>query len=199
MRTHLKRLIFALFLASSLAPAAAFADWYFGAAVGKTNNEFLPTGASGDKDTSTSAKAFVGMGLSPQFALELGYMNLGKFVDFGSVPTTVKAQDLAFTLVGKVHVHPRVDFFGRWGLGYWDAKWTFVGGDNSKTGVGQVVGLGFDLRPTFLPDSFRIGFEWEQYQNVGEGASVPGNRLMGQNVDVMELRLVYHFDLAPGP
>jgi len=199
MKISAKPLLLASLLVSSLAPAAASADWYFGAAVGQTNNQFSSISASGDKDTSTSYKMFAGLGLSPQFALEIGYIDLGKFVDFGSVPTTVKAQDLAFTLVGKVKVHPRVDFFGRWGLGYWDAKWTLLGTSTSKTGLGQVVGLGFDFRPTFLPDNFRVGFEWEQYQNVGEGASSFGARLMGQNVDVMQLRLVYHLDLAPGP
>ena len=57
------------------------------------------------------------------------------------------------------------------------------------------MGLGFDFR---ISDRLTVGPEWEQYQNVGEGASNGAARLMGQNIDTLGIRLIYHFDLAPG-
>ncbi|HUL92371.1 MAG TPA: porin family protein [Burkholderiales bacterium] len=190
-----KRTFFALLLA--LAPCAALAD-YVGVAVGKTNNEWTPVGASGDKDTSTFAKAFGGLEFGPHFALEIGVANLGKFVDFPSQNAQVSATDVSLTLVGRVQVHPQWDLFGRWGVGGWNAKWDVAGSSAKKTGLGQIVGLGFDYRAKWLPDRFALSLEWEQYQNVGEGATAGSNRLMGQNVDVLELNLIYRFNLEPG-
>lgn len=190
-----KQALFALLITPFLAPGLASAQWYFGASAGRTNNEWVPTsGVSSDTDTSNFVKPFGGFSLSPHFAAELGLANLGKVVK--TTTATIDAKSVAFTLVGKVPVHPKVDFFGRWGLGIWNAKWTFNGTGATKTSVGQVVGLGFDFR---ISDRLTVGPEWEQYQNVGEGATAGGVKLMGQNIDTLGIRLVYHFDLAPGP
>ncbi len=199
MRTIGKQALFVSLVAALLAPGWASAQWYVGATAGKTNTEWTPTGLSGDKDTSTYVKPFVGLSLSPQLAVELGYANLGKIVDFSSTPASVDAKSLALTLVGKVAVHKQVDLFARLGVGAWHAKWGFGGASGTKNGGGTVIGLGVDFRPLSFPDRMSLGFEWEQYQNVGEGAMAGAIRLMGQNVDTLGIRLVYHFDLAPGP
>ena len=181
-----------LFLALALAPSAALAD-YVGVAIGQANNEWTAVGGSNDKDTSNFFKAFGGLEFGPHFAVELGVADLGRFVDFSSQNATLSATDVSFTLVGRVQVHPEWDLFGRWGVGVWNAK-----ADTTKTGLGQVVGLGFDYRAKWLPDRFALSLEWEQYQNVGEGTMTGGGRVMGQNVDVLELNLIYRFNLAPG-
>ncbi len=186
----IERALYALLIALSLAPGSASAQWYAGASAGRTNNEWAPTGGSADSDASNFVKPFGGFSLSPHFAAELGLANLGRVVK--TTTATIDAKSVAFTLVGKVPVHPKVDFFGRWGLGIWNAKFN---GSGAKTGVGQVVGLGFDFR---ISNRLTVGPEWEQYQNVGEGANA-GVKLMGQNIDTLGIRLVYHFDLAPGP
>jgi len=191
-----------LLVAPSIAYEPALADWYFGVTGGKTNNEWVPTynpsaGESID-DTSNYLKPFVGQTLSTHFAWELGYADLNRIVSViaPGQSTEVEARSLAFTLVGRVPVHSKVDFFGRWGLGYWDTKLTVDGAGGKKKGMGQVVGLGFDFKIT---NRWSLGFEWEQYQNVGEGTSVPTSKLTGQNVDVLGIRLIYRLDLAPGP
>jgi len=193
MKTIGKEALFALLISLFLAPGWASAQWYVGASAGRTNNEWVSIGAPNDTDTSTYVKPFGGFSFSPHFAAEVGLANLGKVVNTST--DTIDARSLAFTLVGRVPVHPKVDFFGRWGLGIWNAKWSSFGSSATKTGVGQVVGLGFDFR---ISDRLTVGPEWEQYQNVGEGASVGAGRLMGQNIDTLGIRLVYHFDLAPG-
>lgn len=198
MRMIRKQALSALLLVALLAPGGASAQWYFGVTAGQTNNEWASVGSSGDKDTSTFGKVFAGHELSPQFAVEIGYADLGKIVDFSSPTASVDAKSAAISLVGKAAASPQIDMFARLGVGAWNAKWTLGSESGTKTGAGTVVGLGVNLRFASLP-KLSLGFEWEQYQNVGEGAMAGSTRLMGQNVDTLGIRLVYHLDLLPGP
>ena len=113
MKTIGKQALFALLISPFLAPGWASAQWYVGASAGRTNNEWVSIGAPNDTDTSTYVKPFGGFSFSPHFAAEVGLANLGKVVKTST--DTIDARSLAFTLVGKVPVHPKVDFFGRWG------------------------------------------------------------------------------------
>jgi len=198
MKTIGKQALFASLVAALLAPGWACAQLYFGGTVGQTNNEWTPTGLKGDKDTSTFVKPFVGINIAAPFAVEFGLANLGKIVNFSSTTASVEARSLGVTLVGTVAANKQIDMFARLGVGIWNAKWGFNGSSGTKTGSGTVVGLGANFRFAFLPDNMRLGFEWEQYQNVGEGAMAAGTRLMGQNVDTLGIRFVYHLDRTPG-
>lgn len=193
-----KAILLGSLAAGVAATMPASAQWYVGAAVGRTNNEWEPTGLAGDKDTSTVSKAFFGRQLSPQVSVEAGYANLGRFVDFGSTTAQVEAQSLAFSLLGTLAVAPQVDMFARLGVGAARSKWSLGGANGTKTNLGPVVGLGVNFRTALAQRSLVFGFEWEQYQNVGEGAMAGPSRLMGQNVDTLMLRIVYHLDLLPG-
>lgn len=190
--------VLASLAAGLLTPMPASAQWYLGVAAGQTNNEWVPTGLKGDKDTSTVGKVFLGRQLSPQLAVEAGYARLGKIVDFPSTTAQVEAQSLAVSLLGTVAASPQIDMFARLGAGAARTKWSLAGASGSKTNAGPVVGLGINFRVLTGPRRLTVGAEWEQYQNVGEGAMAGTSRLMGQNVDTFMLRLVYHFDLAPG-
>lgn len=198
MNTVRKYIVLASFAAGLLAPMSASAQWYVGVAAGQTNNEWQPTGLKGDKDTSTVGKVFVGHQLNPQFAVEAGYARLGKIVDFPSTTAQVEAKALAISLVGTVAASPQVDMFARFGAGVWNADWSLSGASGTKTGTAPVVGLGVNFRLPVAQRRLTLGFEWEQYQNVGEGAMAGPARLMGQNVDTLMIRLVYRFDLLPG-
>ena len=183
-----------------LVPAWAGA-WYLGAGVGQTNTEYLPTfnpaNASID-DNDTALKLFLGQPLGTNFAVEIEYADLGTLVRHTApgfnlnVDTTM----LSASVLGRLPVYTNTVMFGRLGYGLWNTDLDFNNVSGSKTGGGVVIGLGLDYA---LQDRLRIGFEWQQYQNLGQDTSAGGARLTGQNVDVFWLRLTYHIRLAPGP
>jgi hypothetical protein len=201
MNKFWKQVVIGVGVALLAAPGAAFAQWYFGVAVGQTNNEYLPTfdPSAGDSitDTDTAAKVFVGHDLGPNFAVELGYADLNTLVDAtvaGQI-TRIESTSLALSLIGRAQVLPQMKMFGRLGVGRWDTTLTYNSVEDSDTGFAPVVGLGFEYR--FL-ERFRARLEWEQYQNLGQNVAVTDRQLTGQNVDVLWFGLIYHFSLAHG-
>lgn len=201
MNRHMASLrIFVLCLALAI-PAAAAAQWYVGVGIGRTNNEFLPTFApsAGESidDSDTAYKIFVGRNLGPNFAVELEYADLNTLVK-ATAPgfnAQVDATTLAASFIGKFQVHPAWTMFGRLGIGRWDTDLTVNTASASGNGVDTVVGLGLDYA---FRDNFLFRVEWTQYQNVGQNVSTADTKLTGQNVDVLWLRLMYRFRLAPG-
>jgi opacity protein-like surface antigen len=192
--------IFATFL---LIPSVACAQWYVGAGFGGTNTEWLPTfdpsaGESID-DQDTASKIFVGLGITPNLAIEADLTKLNSIVKVTSPgqSTEVKADALGLSLIGKLSVHPNAHMFGRLGVGRWDADLIVNAASASGTGTGTLIGAGIAYR---IPNTqFDLRLEWTQYQNVGQGVSTANTRLTGQNVDVLWFSLAYHIQRAPGP
>jgi len=184
-------------------PGLAAAQWYFGLGVGQTNTEYLPTfnAATSNIDDSDSAfKVFVGHSFGPHFAAEFEYTDLNTLVQ-ATAPgqtTQIDGKTFALSVVGGYPVYTGLNMFGRIGMGRWSSDLLVTGASGSGTGIDPLVGLGLDYSfPGQVP--LKLGIEWTQYQNVGEGVSAGNTRLTGQNVDVIWIRLTYHLRLAPGP
>lgn len=187
-----------------LVPAWAGA-WYVGAAFGPTNTEYQPTfnpvNASID-DSDTAYKLFVGQSLSPNFAVELEYADLGDIVRHTAPGINLRMQGstLAASVLGSFPVSTNWKMYGRLGYGYWNTDLDVINASGSDNGFAPVVGLGIEYSGLVTGAArLRLAVEWQQYQNIGEDTSAGTTRLTGQNVDVLWLRLSYHFNLAPGP
>lgn len=195
-----------LFAASVCAPSLANAQLYIGAEVGETDTEldlgpdFPPSFESSDDDTAF--KLFAGFKFSPNFALEVGYGDLGEYDWKDDAGEKLKMEFTAFyaTLVGWVPVSDQVKLFGRLGYAYWSADIDYKEPGFSSSGDNDdfdpVVGLGFEYQPN---KQIGIRFEWEQFQNVGDETSTsfgPGfgkYELNGQDINVLGIGFTYSF------
>jgi OOP family OmpA-OmpF porin len=128
--------ILATLAASSFAATPGF---YAGVDTGSTKADDI----SGHE---TSFGAVLGYNLNPNFALEAGYRRLGSW-DAGN--TSVKVDQTALSVIGKVPLANQFNIYGRLGYNYLDASARVSGvtiSDNeSKVLLG--VGVGYDFAP----------------------------------------------------
>lgn len=202
------KVLLPLSFAGLLIPSFASSQWYIGAEIGQTDTEldvgpdFPTTFTSSDDDTAY--KVFAGYDISPNFAAEFGYGDLGDY-NINDAGDQVDIEFAAWyaTLIGRVQIANQWKMFGRLGYAYWDTdvKYTETGfsSSGSDNGFDPVVGLGFQYSPS---DVFDIRFEWEQFQNVGDkastslGAGLGDIELNGHDVNVVGIGITYRFNLS---
>lgn len=142
-------------------------------------------------------KTYLGFPISPNWAVEAGYFNLGRFgfdgstTPAGTVNGTAKVQGLNLDLVGTMPITDRWSLLGRIGAAYAETKGS-IGG----TGAGAVAAsstkkrdthykFGFGTQYAFTP-ALTARLEGERYQ-VNDMASQKGF------VDLISVGLVYRF------
>jgi OOP family OmpA-OmpF porin len=195
----------------SLFAVSAYADdWYAVGAIGaakikdsdrRDNNQALvDAGATGlvstVDETHSAYKVQLGYRLMPNWALEGGYVDLGKSIykatfTGGNARAETTASGLTLALVG---THPFNDQFSVFGkLGAIDAKVyqkaTGIGlpgldGKASSSDTKSDFGVGASYNFT---NSFGVRIEWERFGDLGDPAT-------GEtNVDLMSVGLVANF------
>lgn len=233
----MQRLIIIGILIGMAAPvwaAGAQQGWYVGAGfgasstsadvdkdlVGTVNNCVADLGlarCSGDK-RSSGYQLLVGYRLSPVFALEGGYVDLGDTVKFsttdsGGVMTHEKQTTRGFKLVavGLLPLRSRFSLGGKLGAFLWqseasqrrDPAGSFPPNTVSNTGVGLTVGLraGYSVSPRLM-----LSLDWDQYANLGKNDTVlntgavfnnTGSSLaqtVKVNASLFSLNLLYRFN-----
>ena len=130
-------------------------------------------------DTDTGWKVFAGYQINRNFAIEVGYANLGKFstftttTPFGSVGGEVKVENNWFgDVVGMVPFGHGFYGLGRLGLLYSETKVSAFGGpptvavSSKEDDISWKAGLGIGYDFT---NQFGIRGEWERYR-VSEGS-----------------------------
>jgi OOP family OmpA-OmpF porin len=180
----------ALCVAPAFAQAQQETAWYLGAGIGQSKakdacNGFGGTGTSCD-DKDTAFKLFGGYEFNRNFALELGYNDLGKAkAQFG--PNTAEIKSKAWELVG-IGSYPFGNGFSAYGkLGFYRAKSdgsTSVGASASETNNDWTVGLGgrYDFTR-----NMGVRAEWQRYNSVG------GGNLGKSDVDVFSIAGIWRF------
>lgn len=189
--------------ASMLAPQAAFAQdkgFYIGLGVGQSDakeacTELGGVGFSGScDDTSTGKKIFLGYQFNPNFALEGGYVDLGKFKANGAVlgiPVSAyaKAKTWQLVAVGTLPLANNFSVFGKAGFHNWDADAgvTALGltSTTSDKGIDFTFGLGAGYDIT---KNLGLRLEWERFRHVGEDDTTGKS-----NVDLLSVGLRYRF------
>ena len=183
----------ALALVSSPALAQDQKGFYIGAGVGMSTIKDactdVPAGVSCD-DEDTATKFFGGYQFNRNFALELGYTDLGKasasFPGLGSA--SVEASGFELLALGIVPLSPSWSIYGKGGLFLWDVDLkdsTGMVGTGSETGTSLTYGFGVGWDIT---KNFGLRFEYQVYSSVGD-EDVTGE----SDVNVLGPNVLYRF------
>jgi OOP family OmpA-OmpF porin len=216
---HALKLICAAGAAALSATAAVGQDatyFYGGASVGQsrakiddtrlTNSQIgagLTTTAITHDERDTAFKVFGGYQFHPNWALELGYFNLGKFgftsttLPPGTLSGQLKVQGANLDLVGTLPLSENWSALGRIGAAYAKTRDTFSGTGavvvadpnpkKSETNYKVGVGLQYAITPSML-----LRGEAERYR-VNDGIG-------GRNgVNMLSVGLVFPFGRSPAP
>jgi OOP family OmpA-OmpF porin len=130
----------ALAFAATSAFAAAPTAFYGGVDVGSTKIDGLD-------DNKASFGGFLGYGFTQNFAVELGYRQLGKWDVMGA---DLKAKQTHLSLVGSWPLNPQLDVYGRLGYNQLRAEASYAGytyGEDTSTGL-YGIGLNYSFTPT---------------------------------------------------
>ncbi|MDO9148375.1 MAG: OmpA family protein [Hydrogenophaga sp.] len=189
--------------------------WYGGASAGRTGAEIddarITSGLLGqgfnttsieDRDRSTGFKLFGGYQLSPHFALEGGYFDLGKFGytahtdPAGTLNGEMRVKGLNLDLVGTLPLTGKLSAIGRVGVNYSrvNARFSSTGAVNvsnptaSKNGANAKYGVGLNYA---FSDAVAMRLEVERYR-VNDAIGNKGD------IDMVSVGLVYRFG-GPAP
>lgn len=199
--------------ASALTVQTAFAQdsgWYAGGNVGRSMATVddvritsglaaagLATTSITDRDRTTGFKIYGGYQLSPNFALESGYFDLGKFgftantSPTGSLNGDIRVRGLNLDLVGTLPLSEQFSLLGRVGANYAHTRGSFsgtgaVGVTNpnpSKRDTNLKIGVGLQYAFT---ESLSMRGELERYR-INDAVGNKGH------VDMLSVGLVYKF------
>lgn len=206
--------------------APGSAAWYMGAEIGRStariddssiSNALAADGASSssitNSDRSTGYKLFGGYQFNDYFAIEGGYVDLGKFgynavtVPDGTLNGEIKLKGLNLDLIGYVPITENLSGFGRVGMSYLRASDNFnssglvetVNPDPSKKSGNVKFGAGLEYRFTH---ALAMRLEAERYR-VDDAIGNKGD------IDLYSVGVVYRFgektqmhaasEVAPAP
>jgi OmpA-OmpF porin, OOP family len=181
-------------------PAAAqlnMSGFYVGAGVGQSKARDWCSGAGAlgvsCDDKKTAWKAFGGYQITPNFAVEAGYANLGKFTaTLGAETEEAKVTAWEASLLAGAPLMERLGVFGRLGLYRAHVKdsdniaGTFEHDNNDFT---FGLGLSYDFTR-----NLGVRAEWQRYSKVG-GGDVALGAGVGQksDVDVFGISALWRF------
>jgi OOP family OmpA-OmpF porin len=156
---------------AAAAPASAQGtSFYIGASAGTTSSNVCDNlgglGLTACDDGDTGLKIYGGALLNQNFALELGYADLGKVTATGPGGTATASVDgLQFAALGILPLNPKFSLFGKVGLYLWDVKVAGSGGSISDDGNDIMLGLGLMWN---LTQQFALRAEWERFDVDGD-------------------------------
>jgi OOP family OmpA-OmpF porin len=174
---------------ATFAQAAQDRGWYAGGSLGQSTADCDVSPFSCD-DKDTSWKIFGGYQINRNFAVELGYANLGELTISG-FGANITAESTAWDLVG-VGIFPINNQFSVYGkLGFYrgtvDVSSNVGGsGDDSTNGVTFGAGARYNFSP-------KVGLqaEWQRY---GKLEAPSGSALSGDSdIDVLSIGIVWKF------
>jgi OOP family OmpA-OmpF porin len=199
-------------LAAITSPLAMADDsgWYGGASVGQSRAKIddpriiggllqdgFTTNSINDDDRDTGYKLFGGYQFNPNFSLEGGYFDLGKFgftantTPAGTLNGNIRLRGLNLDAVGFLPITEKFSAFGRVGLDYADASDSFTGTglvdvanpDPSKRDANYKLGLGLQYN---FNESLGMRVEAERYR-INDAVGNKGD------IDLVSVGLVYRF------
>lgn len=145
----------------------------------------------------TGYKAYLGVPLSPNWALEAGYFDLGRFgftastTPAGSLSGSARVKGLNLDVVGFLPVTDRWSLLGRLGAAYAQTKDSFSG-----TGAVSVI----DPSPSKYETNYKYGLGMQYAFSPGLSMRLEAERYRindavgsRSDVDMISLGLVFHF------
>jgi OOP family OmpA-OmpF porin len=188
----MRHALLALLFAFSTAAAAQDTGWYVGGSFGTSDVADFCTGVSGPgiscDDEDSAWRLLGGYQLNRNFALELGYSNLGE-VGASGPGGTVTAEATAWELVGVGSIPlGAVSLYGKAGVyrGETDASINTVllvgSASESNTDLTFGAGVRFDVARNVA-----MRGEWQRYQDIG------GGEIGESDVDVLSVGVLVRF------
>lgn len=192
-----------LALAAALAPHAVMAQdmgFYIGGSVGQSKakdacDDLGSVGFSGScDDTDTGAKIFLGYQFNKNFAVEGGYVDLGKAKASGTISGSpasgeAKADTWQLSAVGIWPMANNFSLLGKIGVHRWDldTQGSAFGVTVSASDKGTDLTFGFGAGYEFNKN-LGLRVEWERFRNVGEEDTTGKS-----HVDLLSVGLRYRF------
>lgn len=168
-------LIAAISAAGLLLGAQAHAQPYIGGSFGQSDIDddiaagLIDSGSVDGKDTAF--KIFGGYQLTPNFAIEGAYADLGEATysgTFGGAPVTggkVEVSGFNVSAVGILPLAHRFSLFGKLGLFVWDAEASDVTGGVPFSAKADGTDLSFGLGGAYqLTQNLSLRAEWERFK-----------------------------------
>lgn len=196
---------------------AATTSWYGGISVGQSNardfsasdlnstlaqSGLTASGTSVD-DTDTGWKLFAGYQFNPYFAVEGGYLNLGRFdahttvtavhgspITPTSVDARVKVKDgLFIDAVGILPITEQLSAFGKLGVYSLKTEISASAGGASASDNARNSDLTYGLGVSYsFNKELALRAEWERFRKVGDS-----DKTGQSDVDLLSLGLTYRF------
>jgi OOP family OmpA-OmpF porin len=173
-----KFIVAALALAATASVQAA--DWYVGGSLGRSDYKVDTTGATSSDKTDTGYKLFVGARLSPNFAVEGGYADLGKATASDATSSAkLKLSALPYVdAVGFLPLSPQWDLLGRFGLTSSKLKVSGTNGGVSASDSDRSIQAHFGFGAQYnISKTMAVRAEWERFRGKYDknGVSDSGN------------------------
>jgi len=188
MKTEIVRRLLTLCLAggvllTAIPASAQETGFYVGAGAGVTTTDVCDSlsglGLTSCDDEDTGFKIFGGKRFNQNFAVELGWVDLGEVAATGPGGTArVETDGIQVAAVGILPVNPRFHVFGKVGLYLWDVSASAPGLSLSDDGTDIMFGLGAAWD---LVDRLDLRAEWERFD------------VDGDNVDMFSVGALYKF------
>lgn len=148
------------------------------------------------EDSDTALKIFGGYQFNPNFAIEVGYYDLGEAsitgTDslFGTVTSKAEASGFNFAIVGSFPVAERFTLMGKAGFFRWDMDASanssvFGSASANETGFDPMFGIGGAFN---FSEALGIRVEYEKFLDVGDE-----NTTGQSDVDLLSASLVFRF------
>ena len=176
----------------SMAQSKADTGWYIGATFGQTQVDLEDCGGGvtcDDKDTGW--RIIGGYLLNRNFAIEVGYHDLGKASQSApGASLDFKANAFELLAVGMLPITNEFSLYGKAGLyrGEVEATLNITGlGSDSLTETNTDLTYGFGAQYNFTRN-VGVRAEWQRYTAMGDNATIGES-----DVDVMSLGIVYRF------
>lgn len=197
MHTRLRFMLTTVLLALVAVPTPALAQdarGYIGLGLGMSTAKDACDGISGPgiscDDQDTAFKILGGYQVNPNFAVEVGYTNLGEasasFAGLGTV--SVESSGFEVLAVGIAPVAPNWSLFGKLGFFIWDVDakdGTGLVGNMSESGSDLTYGFGVSYD---FSKSNALRLEYQVYTDIGD-ANTTGQ----DDVSVLGASLIFKF------
>lgn len=184
------KIIAAVVLAASATANAA--DWYVGGSLGQSAYKVDVTGATTSDKKDTGYKLFAGARLSPNFAIEGGYVGLGKATASDGT-SSGKFELTAFPYldaVGILPLSPDWELLGRLGLTSSKLKLSATTGGVTASDSDRSIQAHFGFGAQYnISKAVAVRAEWERFRGKynKNGASDSGN------VDLLSIGFTFGF------
>ncbi len=160
----------------SLAGTAHAEGLYIGGSVGSSHYKGSSIGGVATDRSSTGSKLFGGYQITPNLAVEGGYVDFGKFT---SAAGQLKADGLYLDAVGSVPLSGPLTAYGKLGVFNGKTKGSLVGSDR---GTSAKLGAGLNYA---IDRKHSVQGEWERYRLDTSGVRA--------NTDLYTLGVKYSF------